>query len=99
MRIMSAATGIIGELESKTSSATVSMSCSRLLLQHGCLPLMANSRLKDNGKGEEAAFNEFELNPHFNRLFTAILRAEVRLTLAGWRWPAGGGRIVVGRAR
>jgi SAM-dependent methyltransferase len=62
------------------------------------LPLMAISRLK-SGKGEdEDVHREFKLNPYINRLFTAILRAEVRLTLAGYRWPAGGSRIVVGRA-
>jgi hypothetical protein len=31
-------------------------------------------------------------------MFIALLRAEIRTTLAGWRWPAGGSRIVVGRA-
>jgi SAM-dependent methyltransferase len=63
------------------------------------LPLMAASRLKGCEKEEDESLNrEFKLNPHANRLFTAILRAEVRMTLAGWRWPAGGSRIVVGRA-
>jgi SAM-dependent methyltransferase len=63
------------------------------------LPLMAISRLKDRGKGaEEDMDREFKVNPHVNRLLTAILRAEVGMTLAGWRWPAGGSRIVVGRA-
>jgi SAM-dependent methyltransferase len=62
------------------------------------LPLMAVSRLMQSGKQASEDAYEFKLNPSVNRLFTAILRAEVRLTLAGWRWPAGGSRIVVGRA-
>jgi hypothetical protein len=63
------------------------------------LPLMAISRLKRGAKGtEEDIDRELKVNPHVNRLLTAILRAEVRMTLAGWRWPAGGSRIVVGRA-
>lgn len=41
---------------------------------------------------------EFRLNRRINDLFIAILRAEVRLTLAGLRWPAGGSRIAVARA-
>jgi SAM-dependent methyltransferase len=63
------------------------------------LPLMAASRLK-RGRREvdEDIYHEFRLNPHVNRLLTTILRAEVGMTLAGWKWPAGGSRIVVGRA-
>ena len=41
---------------------------------------------------------EFRIGPYANRMFTAILRAEVKLTLAGVRWPIGGSRIVVVRA-
>jgi SAM-dependent methyltransferase len=62
------------------------------------LPLMAISRLKRMGKEAGADAYEFKPSPWINRLFTAILRAEVRMTLAGWRWPAGGSRIVVARA-
>jgi SAM-dependent methyltransferase len=63
------------------------------------LPLMAASRLISGGKGQnEDVFHEFRLSRRVNDFFTAILRAEVRMTLAGWRWPAGGSRIVVGRA-
>jgi SAM-dependent methyltransferase len=63
------------------------------------LPLMAASRLKGRGKEtDDDVFREFTLNRHLNNIFTAVLRAEVRMTLAGWRWPAGGSRIVVGRA-
>ncbi len=47
------------------------------------LPLMAISRLKDRGKGsEEDIDREFEVNPHINRLLTAILHGEVGMTLA-----------------
>jgi SAM-dependent methyltransferase len=63
------------------------------------LPLMAISRLMPAGTEEdEDIHREFKLNPYVNRLFTAVLGAEVRMTLAGWRWPAGGSRVVVGRA-
>jgi SAM-dependent methyltransferase len=87
-----------GELESKLArngfEVLFSSSFTAVLL-----PLMAISRLKDRGKGvEEDLDREFKVNPHVNRLLTAILRAEVSMTLAGWRWPAGGSRIVVGRA-
>jgi SAM-dependent methyltransferase len=87
-----------GELEAKLArngfKVLFSSSFTALLL-----PLMAISRLKRGGKGaEEDIDREFKVNPHVNRLLTAILRAEVRMTLAGWRWPAGGSRIVVGRA-
>jgi len=63
------------------------------------LPLMAASRLRRKGRGQDVdIFHEFRLNRHVNSLFIAILRAEIRMTLAGWRWPAGGSRIVAGRA-
>jgi SAM-dependent methyltransferase len=63
------------------------------------LPLMAASRLRRGGeKPDEDVFQELRLNPQVNRLLTSILRAEVRMTLAGMNWPAGGSRVVVGRA-
>jgi hypothetical protein len=63
------------------------------------LPLMIMSRFRRSGEaGGEAIDREFALNPRVNGLFAAILRAEVRLTLAGFKWPAGGSRVVVGRA-
>jgi len=63
------------------------------------LPLMAASRFMNGGKGrDDEVSHEFRLNRNVNDVFTAILRAEIRMTLAGWRWPAGGSRIVVGRA-
>jgi SAM-dependent methyltransferase len=63
------------------------------------LPLMIASRLKGRGKNSnEDVDREFTLDPRINGFLTAILRAEVRLTLAGLRWPAGGSRVVVGRA-
>lgn len=86
-----------GELEQKLQrcgfEVLFSSSFTALLL-----PLMAASRLIGAANRPDDAFHEFRLNPRVNRLFTAILRAEVRLTLAGMRWPAGGSRIVVGRA-
>jgi SAM-dependent methyltransferase len=62
------------------------------------LPLMAASRLKRGASEADRGAYEFKLNPALNRLFLGILHAEVRMTLAGVRWPAGGSRIVVGRA-
>jgi SAM-dependent methyltransferase len=63
------------------------------------LPLMIVSRLKGRGKdNNDSIDSEFNLNPRINRLFTSLLRAEVSMTLAGFSWPAGGSRIVVGRA-
>jgi SAM-dependent methyltransferase len=60
------------------------------------LPVMAASRLMSRGnKPDDDVFREFRLSRHINDAFIAILRAEVRMTLAGWRWPAGGSRIVV----
>jgi SAM-dependent methyltransferase len=87
-----------GELEAKLRrngfEVLFSSSFTSLLL-----PLMAASRLMGGGnKQHDDVFHEFRLNRHVNDAFTAILRAEVRMTLAGWRWPAGGSRIVVGRA-
>jgi SAM-dependent methyltransferase len=87
-----------GELEEKLSrngfEVLFSSSFTALLL-----PLMAASRLK--GRSRETDDNvtrEFKLNRRINDVFIAILRAEIRMTLAGWRWPAGGSRVVVGRA-
>jgi SAM-dependent methyltransferase len=87
-----------GELEAKLChngfEVLFSSSFTSLLL-----PLMAASRLKSRAnEREDDPFREFKLNPYINRLFTATLRAEVRMTLAGFRWPAGGSRIVVARA-
>lgn len=63
------------------------------------LPLMAANRLKDrSSQQDDGVRREFALNPRVNRLFTAILRGEIRMTLAGMNWPAGGSRVVVGRA-
>jgi hypothetical protein len=87
-----------GELEAKLLrngfEVVFSSSFTALLL-----PLMAASRLKGRGNAEDDdVLREFKLNRHVNDIFTAVLRAEIRMTLAGWRWPAGGSRIVVGRA-
>jgi hypothetical protein len=41
---------------------------------------------------------EFAVGASANAALLAILRAEVRLTLAGARWPLGGSRVVVARA-
>jgi SAM-dependent methyltransferase len=62
------------------------------------LPLMAVSRLKGHGKKPDEDIYEFRLNPALNRLLLEVLYVEVRMTLAGVRWPAGGSRVVVARA-
>lgn len=87
-----------GELEAKLNrngfEVLFSSSFTALLL-----PVMVASRLTRRGGQPDAdVFQEFRLNRHVNNIFIAILRAEVRLTLAGWKWPAGGSRVVVARA-
>jgi SAM-dependent methyltransferase len=86
-----------GELEAKLRrngfEVLFSSSFTALLL-----PLMVASRLRGRKQQNSDIFHEFRLNHWVNRLFTMILRAEIRMTLAGMRWPAGGSRIVVGRA-
>jgi SAM-dependent methyltransferase len=63
------------------------------------LPLMAASRMMSRGNEQNGdGFREFRLNRYVNGVFMAILRTEVRLTLAGGQWPVGGSRIVVARA-
>ncbi|OAF01338.1 methyltransferase type 12 [Bradyrhizobium centrolobii] len=87
-----------GELEEKLqrSGFEVLFSTSYASL---LLPMMIASRLRGRGtQTNEQVEREFTLDPRINGLFMAILRAEVRLTLAGLRWPAGGSRVVVGRA-
>jgi SAM-dependent methyltransferase len=84
-----------GELESKLRrngfEILFSSSFTSLLL-----PFMAASRLRRVKQDEDAY--EFRVSPVLNWFFLKILRAEVRLTLAGVRWPLGGSRIVVARA-
>jgi SAM-dependent methyltransferase len=87
-----------GELEAKLCrngfEVLFSSSFTALLL-----PLMAASRLVSRGgQRNDDVFREFQLNRHVNAIFIAILRVEIAMTLAGWRWPAGGSRIVVARA-
>lgn len=63
------------------------------------MPVMALNRLLVRYKGDNSAVDrEFEVSPFVNRLFLAVLRAEVRLTLRRLRWPFGGSRVVVARA-
>ena len=85
----------VGELENKLQrngfEVIFSSSFTALLL-----PLMAASRLVSR-KADEDAY-EFKMNSIVNWVFLQILRAEVRMTLAGVRWPMGGSRVVVARA-
>lgn len=63
------------------------------------LPLMAASRFQAR-RSQDDKDVEREMTPSsfVNATLTAILRAEVRLTLVGLRWPVGGSRIVVAQA-
>jgi SAM-dependent methyltransferase len=63
------------------------------------LPLMAISRLKGRGSDDADIERETMVGPKTNAVLKAILRAEVRLTLAGLRWPIGGSRVIVARAK
>jgi SAM-dependent methyltransferase len=88
----------IGELEAKLirNAYEILFSSSFLTL---LLPLMAASRLKARASRNDADVErEFMPGSKANAILKAILRAEVRLTLAGMRWPIGGSRVVVARA-
>lgn len=87
-----------GELESKfrRNGFDVLFSSSYTAL---LLPFMAVSRLMTGREDQDDALShEFWLNRRLNTIFTIVLCAEIRITLAGFRWPMGGSRIVVGRA-
>ena len=90
----------IGELEAKLkrNGFEVLFSSSYTVI---LLPLMALSRLKSRANPRHAdadVTREISVSGGLNRCLTALLRAEVSLTLAGIRWPFGGSRIVVARA-
>lgn len=87
-----------GELEAKMRRAgfeiLFSASYTALLL-----PLMAASRMRRSRPEQLEAMlkREFDVAPPVNAALRGVLQAEVTLTLAGLRWPAGGSRVVVGR--
>jgi hypothetical protein len=88
----------LGELEAKLgrNGFEVLFSTSFIAL---LLPLMVLSRLKTRAAGSSADVErETEPSAALNAILTAITRAEIRVTLAGLRWPIGGSRIVVARA-
>jgi SAM-dependent methyltransferase len=65
------------------------------------LPIMAVSRLKARlrlGNTDADVEREMQVGGLLNCAFTALLRAEVRLTLTGVHWPLGGSRVVAARA-
>jgi hypothetical protein len=90
----------LGELEAKLGRnrfEIVFSSSFRAIL----LPLMAANRFKARltpGAADTDIQRGTALGPRVNSVLTAILRAEVRLTLAGLRWPLGGSCVVVARA-
>lgn len=60
------------------------------------LPLMAASRwLGPAGAETRSVGREFELPDVINGVFKRVLQLEVRLTLAGLRFPLGGSRVIV----
>ncbi len=86
-----------GELERKVETAGYRVLFSSSYTST-LLPLMAASRIKARllpSKGTPDVNREFDVSPAVNRVFTSVLGAEVALTLAGMRWPAGGSRVVV----
>jgi SAM-dependent methyltransferase len=87
-----------GELEAKLRrngfELLASLSYTAILL-----PLMVASRIKARIKPSEQDLNrEVSLSRAVNAALLTLLRAEVRLSLAGVRWPAGGSRVIVARA-
>lgn len=63
------------------------------------LPLLVASRIKARTRPSLRDLpREVALHPAVNAALLAVLRAEVRLSLAGVRWPVGGSRMVVARA-
>jgi SAM-dependent methyltransferase len=88
-----------GELEHKLErngfAVTFSSSYTAILL-----PLMAASRLTARflpASRDADVFDELKIGPRINGMLTSLLRAEIRLTLAGMRWPFGGSRIIAAR--
>ena len=85
-----------GKLERNGFAIMFSSSYTSILL-----PLMALSRVKARllpAGSDSDISNEFEIGPRANRVLTSLLRSEVRLTLAGMRWPLGGSRVIAARA-
>lgn len=60
------------------------------------LPALIASRLKRQ-PAEVTSKTEFSLPAPINGLFRRILDIEVSATLAGWRFPLGGSRVVVAK--
>lgn len=87
-----------GELEAKLRRNGFEI-ISSLSFTAVLLPLLLASRLKARfSSNEQDLDRERTINPTINAALLAILRAEVRLSLAGLRWPMGGSRVVLARA-
>jgi hypothetical protein len=82
------------KLERNSFEPVTSLSYTAILL-----PLMAASRIKARMRPSEQDLDR-EVSPGraVNAILLVILRAEVRLALAGVHWPIGGSRVVVARA-
>lgn len=87
-----------GELEAKLQRSGFEILAS-FSYAASLLPLLAVSRLMARIRPTTRDLDrEVKLLPLANAALLAVLRAEVRLTLAGLHWPAGGSRVVVARA-
>jgi SAM-dependent methyltransferase len=91
-----------GELERKLVDAgfEILFSTSYMAL---LFPVMAANRLlarktKDVADSRVTARKEFAISPWLNRVMQTVLSAEISMTERGFRWPAGGSRVVVARA-
>ncbi len=86
-----------GEVERKLTSAGFEILWSSSYVAT-LLPMMLASRAAKRGSDvDQLSSREFAVAPTVNRVLRAVLEAEVRMSLAGIRWPVGGSRVVVGR--
>jgi SAM-dependent methyltransferase len=92
-----------GELENKLEQAGMTIRFSGSYT-YTLFPLMALSRLTQRRNATQDAEHaatpvEFRLPALLNNVVKAVLQAEVSLTLAGFRSPFGGSRVVVAAKR
>jgi SAM-dependent methyltransferase len=92
-----------GELEAKLERAGFEILFSTSYTVF-LLPMMALARVRSRKAApdqnpRDLARREFNIPPRLNRILQAVLDMEVKLTLHGMRWPAGGSRVVVARKR
>lgn len=91
-----------GELERKLANAGFEILFSTSFMAV-LFPLMAASRFLSRrtrhiADSRQTARKEFAISPAMNWAMRTVLSAEVGMTERGFRWPAGGSRVVVARA-